>query len=67
MTDILIFVFGIAVGAGGLYALFALHRWADSLFSKINLLKWELERYSMERELWAEFLIWKNEQKSKSE
>jgi hypothetical protein len=65
MRDVLIFGCGLVVGAGGLYALFALHRWVDSLSSKINILKWELERYTMERELWAEFQFWKREQKEK--
>lgn len=65
MRDILIFGLGIIIGAGGLYALFALYRWIDSLSRRVESLKWELSRYSIEREMWHEFHDWKRMKEGK--
>ena len=61
MRDILIFGLGLIIGAGGLYALFALHRWVNNLASRVERLRFELNHYSTERELWNEFRFWKQE------
>lgn len=37
--------------------------WVKEKTSQIASIKWELQRYSMELELWHEFQFWKREQK----
>jgi hypothetical protein len=59
MRDILIFGLGVIVGAGGLYALFALYQWIGSLSRRVERLRWELSHYNQEKELWGEFHDWK--------
>ena len=59
MIDILIFVFGVVTGAGGLYALLSLYDWVNELQKKVTDLKIQLSFYTMEQERWNEFHDWK--------
>jgi hypothetical protein len=66
MIETLIFGLGVAVGAGGLYALYALYQWIARLKNRVESLKWELHHHTINRELWTEFSHWKREEQSKS-
>jgi hypothetical protein len=66
MIDILIFGLGVAVGAGGLYALYSLYSWMNKLKHEIGSLRNQLDYYRRTTDDWNEFQFWKREQQSKT-
>lgn len=63
------FIAGIIIGGSltffGFLGCYFFVNWVKEKTAQIESIKWELERYTMERELWTEFQFWKREQKEK--
>jgi hypothetical protein len=63
MIDIGLIVLGAVLGVVGVLAVQWLYSWIADMRKQVASVKWDLERYQLQREDWVEFTYWKNEQK----
>ena len=64
--ELIFIVVGAILGISGLLAVQWLYQWIASMHTKIESVKWELDRYQRIREDWVEFTFWKNERKKET-